>query len=483
MSKSWRADFTFVGFIAAVGDKIDAELTLRRFDGGINLAGRHLEAFGVKLEVMDQPFHRALHVVASRWRNILVGDNDESLSVRRVQFLDALLHDADRLPHLFHADAVAIVVVAVLADRNIEIELGINLVGLRLAQIPRRSRTAHHHAGEPARPGVLKRNNADIDVALFEDAVLGQQLFKIVADFQERIAERRNIVDQLRRQILMHAADAEISGMHPRAGSALVEAHKLLALLEAPERRGERTDVHCLRGDIENVRQQPADFRIKYADNLAAPRHRNVEQLFGGQTERVLLVHRRDVVKPVEIRNRLQIGLLLDQLFSATMQQADMRIDTLDDFTVELQHQAQHAVSCRMLRPEVDCEIALRSGGFSHHATFASFAALSARRALNLSHIITKRSCRPSPIRSMPSCALTLNVIRWPMISAHSTSTVTVMPGSVAARWLTSTCTPRLPSPGSRCGASSCVHTHSISTIMLPVANTLGIDAISGASG
>ena len=35
-----------------------------------------------------------------------------------------------------------------------------------------------------------------------------------------------------------------------------------------------------------------------------------------------------------------------------------MRIDARDDFTVELQHQAQHAVRRRMLRPEVDGEIA-----------------------------------------------------------------------------------------------------------------------------
>ena len=35
-----------------------------------------------------------------------------------------------------------------------------------------------------------------------------------------------------------------------------------------------------------------------------------------------------------------------------------MRIDARDDFAVELQHQAQHAVRRRMLRPEIDREIA-----------------------------------------------------------------------------------------------------------------------------
>ena len=72
----------------------------------------------------------------------------------------------------------------------------------------------------------------------------------------------------------------------------------------------------------------------------------------------MLLVHRRDVVEPVEIRDRLQVGLGLDQLLGAAMEQPDMRIDALDHLAVELEHQPQHAVRGRMLRAEVDGEVA-----------------------------------------------------------------------------------------------------------------------------
>ena len=37
-----------------------------------------------------------------------------------------------------------------------------------------------------------------------------------------------------------------------------------------------------------------------------------------------------------------------------------MRIDALDHLAVELQHQAQHAMRRRMLRPEIDGEVAER---------------------------------------------------------------------------------------------------------------------------
>jgi hypothetical protein len=45
--------------------------------------------------------------------------------------------------------------------------------------------------------------------------------------------------------------------------------------------------------------------------------------------------------------------LLLGQLFGGAVQQADVRVGALDDFAVQLQHQAQHAVRGRVLRAEV----------------------------------------------------------------------------------------------------------------------------------
>ncbi len=72
----------------------------------------------------------------------------------------------------------------------------------------------------------------------------------------------------------------------------------------------------------------------------------------------MLLVHRRDVIQPVEIRQDLKIGFGLDQLLGAAVQQADMRVDALDGLAVKLEHKAQHAVRGRMLRAEVDGEVA-----------------------------------------------------------------------------------------------------------------------------
>jgi len=106
------------------------------------------------------------------------------------------------------------------------------------------------------------------------------------------------------------------------------------------------------------VRQDSANFGVENTDELTANRNFQLQHLFDGERESMLLVHRRDVVEAIEIRNGLKIGLRFDQLFGAAVQEADMRIDALDDFAIELEHQTQNAVRGRVLRSEVDRKVA-----------------------------------------------------------------------------------------------------------------------------
>ena len=88
-----------------------------------------------------------------------------------------------------------------------------------------------------------------------------------------------------------------------------------------------------------------------------------LKKLFHRQNESVLLIHRRDVVETIEIADGLQIGFMFDQLLGPAVEQSDMRIDTLDDLTIEFQDETQYAVSRRVLGPEIDGEIAISSFG------------------------------------------------------------------------------------------------------------------------
>ena len=181
---------------------------------------------------------------------------------------------------------------------------------------------------------------------------------------RELLTPGDDVIDQLLRQILVHPARAEIVGVQAGAGRALIEAHELFALFKAPQRRGQRAHVHRLGGDVQQMVQDAADFGVEHAHIGGALGHGNAGELLDGQAEGVLLIHRRDVIEAVEIADALKIGLVLQQLLGAAVQKADMRVNALDDFAIQLQHHAQHAVSGGVHRAEIDREIA--DIGFSH---------------------------------------------------------------------------------------------------------------------
>src|SRR5690606_10616854 len=62
----------------------------------------------------------------------------------------------------------------------------------------------------------------------------------------------------------------------------------------------------------------------------------------------------RTIVEAVEVRQRLKIGLVLDQLFGSAMEQTHMRINPLDCLAIQFHDHTQHTVCSRVLRPEID---------------------------------------------------------------------------------------------------------------------------------
>ncbi len=153
--------------------------------------------------------------------------------------------------------------------------------------------------------------------------------------------------------------------MHARAGNRLVAIHQVFALAEGVQEHRHGADVERMRAKRHQVIQDARDLVEHDADVLRAQRHFDAEQLLDRHHVGVLVAHHRHVVEAVHVGNRLQVGLLLGQLLGGAVQQADVRIGALDDFAVQLQHQAQHAVRGRVLRAEVQGVIF----NFSHYLT------------------------------------------------------------------------------------------------------------------
>src|SRR3546814_19053843 len=78
MRKRRRADLAAVRLVGAVADQIDAEFALRTFGRHINFARGDVETLGVELEVMDQRFHRLLHLATLRRHDLAVEAGDRA---------------------------------------------------------------------------------------------------------------------------------------------------------------------------------------------------------------------------------------------------------------------------------------------------------------------------------------------------------------------------------------------------------------------
>jgi hypothetical protein len=140
-----------------------------------------------------------------------------------------------------------------------------------------------------------------------------------------------------------------------RRGAARV--HQLLSLLEHPEEGRECADIERVRRDGEQVVENACNLRVHDTDVLRAKRDVDAQQLLDSERVTMLLAHHRHVVEAVKVRERLVERLVLDQLLRATVQQPDVRVAPLDRLALQLQHQAQHAVRRRVLRPKVQRKV------------------------------------------------------------------------------------------------------------------------------
>ena len=135
-----RPDLAAIGPVGAVRDEIDAELALRRLDRRVGLARRHVIAFGVELEVMDQRFHRLLHLGALGRRDFDLSTFTGPDGIFSRHCLMILIDW--RISSMRHE--IAVPAIAVAAHRNVEIHIGIGLVGLRTCANPTARRSPQH---------------------------------------------------------------------------------------------------------------------------------------------------------------------------------------------------------------------------------------------------------------------------------------------------------------------------------------------------
>ena len=323
------------------------------------LAVRILTRYGSFFPVAD-------HVVAHHAERVLVADVDLALgNLERLgkprgpkrprrEPVEALLDDVAALLHPLDEHPQPVVGVAALADRHLELDFGVLLVGLVLPRIHRHTRCLEHRARTPVRDRRLSRDRPDVAAPGEDDLVAHDQLLVLVHDAAHRGEHLVCARDETARQVVLQAADACVGVMHARAGHRLDEVLHHLAFAERVEQRRDRAELQRIGAHEHEVVHDPVPLGEHRADPLRPVGHLDLAQTLDRDRPSELVVERRQPVVTVHQHERLARVAELGKLLRAAVHVTDDRLGTLDDLAVELDHNAEHPVRGRVLRTDVE---------------------------------------------------------------------------------------------------------------------------------
>ena len=312
-----------------------------------------------RAESLDDPDKVALHVLGGGHRPLVRRDDVLGLirhqrGIHPLGVIQRLSNDANRLTHLLHADQVAIVGVAMLAERHFEVQAVVDAVRGRLADIVVDAGATQARARQRVVNGHVRRNDADTLCARHPDRVGREELGVLRLPLREDLQEVthhawKSFRDGARKSANLHHVRGQA-----RAAECLEEIENQLALTEAVERHGERADVERVGSQPDEVGSNPRQLGHDHAPVLGAFRRFHSAQLLERQHAAEVVHRRGDIVCAVGPGNDLRVAVMLAQLLRAAVQVANDWIAGGNQLTIQRQDHAQHAVRARVLRTHIE---------------------------------------------------------------------------------------------------------------------------------
>jgi hypothetical protein len=102
------------------------------------------------------------------------------------------------------------------------------------------------------------------------------------------------------------------------------------------------------------MRGDPGSFATNDTNCFPARRDFPVHQFFNSKRVSNVVRERRKIIQSIGVRHELIVLHVLGDFFVAAMQEADVWCGFGNDLAVELEHESQNAVSCRMRRPHIE---------------------------------------------------------------------------------------------------------------------------------
>jgi hypothetical protein len=168
---------------------------------------------------VDEGFHVLLHGGTGRGRDLVVLHTDGTSR----HLVKTLVNNAEGLTELLHAAKVTIIAVTVDTDGNIELNLVVSIIRLRLADIVWNTGATEHNTSETHVERIGGVDNTDTLGSGFPDTVIREQLLGFVDAVTELSGPLVNVVQKTKRNILRDTTGANISSVETGTGDTLVE--------------------------------------------------------------------------------------------------------------------------------------------------------------------------------------------------------------------------------------------------------------------
>lgn len=219
VGKAGGTNLAAVWALATVTDQEDTHLTLGGLDGRVSLTRGNRVTLGEEQEVVNQCFHVLLHGSTGRGHNLVVLNTDRASG----HLVQALVNNAERLAELLHTAEVTVVAVTVDTNGNIELDLVVGIVRLRLTDIPRDTGATEHDTSEAHVQCISGVDNTNTLGSGLPDTVIREQLLGLIDTVSELGGPLVDIIQKAERDILRDTTGPNVGSVKTGTRDTLVE--------------------------------------------------------------------------------------------------------------------------------------------------------------------------------------------------------------------------------------------------------------------
>lgn len=266
MGKERREKIEEIRIVGEIRKKIEEKIEIRGLKWRIKLKGRKVVELSVKIEVMDERINREINIEEIGRKDIVISIGKGEEKIIEKKKIKEMENDKKRMENLLNEDKIEIIEIEVIEERNVELNIDIEIVGMRIEKIKWRERKEKNEEGEEKWKWVLKIKKEDIEVKMIENEVRSDEIIEIIKSSEEWIDKFEDILDKMVRKVMVKKERKEIGWVNKREEGEIIKKNKILKIIEEKKRRSKREEVNGMSGKVEKVVKDKEDLRIEKED-------------------------------------------------------------------------------------------------------------------------------------------------------------------------------------------------------------------------